>query len=160
VPGIDSFLNWLTPLAAVGAGVVAGVFYAFSTFVMKALSRLPPGEGAAAMRSINVAVINPLFLGLFLGTAVVCAATATGALLQWDRAGSGWLLAGSAFYLIGVFAVTLLFNVPLNDALATAQPDHRAPQWTDYLTRWTTWNHVRTLAGIAAAVALTLATRR
>ncbi|HLL90834.1 MAG TPA: hypothetical protein VK324_16150 [Tepidisphaeraceae bacterium] len=59
----------MTLAAALGSGLMAGVFFAFSAFVMRALGRLPAGEAVAAMRAINVAVINPLFLGVFLGTA-------------------------------------------------------------------------------------------
>ena len=47
-----------TPLAlllCVAAGTVGGVFFAFSTFVMKALARLPHAQAIAAMQSINAA---------------------------------------------------------------------------------------------------------
>src|SRR5688500_9730511 len=70
---IDSLIAALAFAAALGSGVIGGVFYAFSTFVMRALRRRPAGEAVAAMQAINVAVINPLFLGVFLGTAAACA---------------------------------------------------------------------------------------
>ena len=54
---IDRFLFALTLFSALGCGLVAGIFFAFSTFVMKALTHLLPGQGIAAMQSINVAVI-------------------------------------------------------------------------------------------------------
>jgi hypothetical protein len=85
MPTADRVLFVLTLLAALGSGIIAGVFYAFSTFVMKALARLPAEQGAAAMQSINVAVINPMFLGAFLGTALICIGTAIGAFMRWDR---------------------------------------------------------------------------
>ena len=95
---IDQLLPALTLAAALGAGLIAGAFYAFSTFVMRALLRVPPLEGMAAMQSINVAGINPLFLGVFLGTAAACAATGGMAGLRWERRGAGSLLAGSLLY--------------------------------------------------------------
>ena len=58
----------LTLLSALGCGLIGGVFFAFSTFVMKALAALSPPQGIAAMKSINIAVLNPMFLGVFLGT--------------------------------------------------------------------------------------------
>ena len=58
----------LVSATAIGAALVAGIFYAFSTFVMQALGRLAPREGIAAMQSINVVVINPLFFLAFFGT--------------------------------------------------------------------------------------------
>lgn len=69
---VDQLLFALTLFGALGCGLVAGIFFAFSAFVMKALSRLPPGEGIAAMQSINVAVLNSWFMTAFLGTAAAC----------------------------------------------------------------------------------------
>ncbi len=152
------FLPALTLLAALGSGLMTGVFFAFSAFVMKALARLQPAQGIAAMQSINVAVINPLFLTAFLGTAVACVALALSSLLTWHRPGAAYLLAGSLAYLAGTFLVTLVFNVPRNDALAAAEPATAAGAilWAGYLTAWTAWNHVRTAAALAAATLLTI----
>ena len=102
----------VTLLAALGCGLVAGVFFAFSTFVMKALSRLPPGEGIAAMQSINVAVLNPWFLAAFLGTAAACVMALVSSLLRWQEPEAVYLLVGSTLYLAGSLMVTALFNVP------------------------------------------------
>lgn len=70
----EGLLFILKLISALGSGLMAGVFFAFSTSVMKALDQLPPNESIAAMQSINVAIINPLFLSVFLGTAVGCLA--------------------------------------------------------------------------------------
>jgi uncharacterized membrane protein len=61
----------LTLLSALGCGSVAGIFFAFSTFVMNARARLPAAQGIIAKQSINVAVINPLFGAAFFGTAAL-----------------------------------------------------------------------------------------
>ena len=142
----------LTLIAALGSGLIAGAFFAFSTFVMKALARLPATGGIAAMQSINVAVINPLFLGVFVGTAAVCVGLSIAALMRWDRPGAAYLVAGAALYVVGTFLVTIMFNVPLNNSLAALKPDDPdAPRrWAGYVSRWTMWNHVRTLAELAA----------
>jgi uncharacterized membrane protein len=113
---MDRWLVVLTFAAAIGSGLIGGVFFAFSTFVMRALWRRPPAEGIAAMQAINVAVINPAFLGVFLATALISVIVAVGTLVRWERAGTVWLLAGSALYVLGTFVVTVAFNVPLNDA--------------------------------------------
>ena len=149
----------LTLLAALGSGLIAGVFFAFSAFVMTALDRLPPAQGIAAMQSINVAVINPWFFAAFFGTAAACAVLAIAALFRWGEPGSFWLLAGSLLYLAGSLLVTMLLNVPLNDALAAAEPGNAeaAGLWTRYLVEWTAWNHVRTAASLAAAAGFILA---
>src|SRR5687767_10674164 len=159
---VDDLLFALTLCAALGCGLIAGVFFAFSAFVMKALARLPAAEGIAAMQSINVAVINPLFLGVFLGTAAACAAAAVGALLRWQKPGAGYVLAGAALYVVGTFLVTILFNVPLNNSLAAVTPSDpaAASQWAGYMSRWTAWNHVRTAAALLAAGSFVIALRR
>lgn len=156
---VDQLLFALTFFAALGCGLVAGVFFAFSTFVMKALSRLPHGAGIAAMQSINVVVLNSWFMAAFLGTAAACVLAMISSLLRWHDAHAVYLVVGSALYLVGTFLVTVVFNVPKNQALAKvtpADPDG-ASLWATYLFSWTAWNHVRTAAALAAAASFTVA---
>jgi uncharacterized membrane protein len=143
----------VTLLSALGCGVIGGVFFAFSTFVMKALNALPPPQGIAAMKSINVVVLNPLFLGVFLGTAVGCVALVISSLLGWEKPGEALVLAGGVLYLVGTLLVTIACNVPRNDALAALDPvgAESSQFWTNYIRVWTAWNHVRTIAAIAAS---------
>ena len=145
--------------SALGCGLIAGVFFAFSTFVMNALARLQPSQGIAAMQSINTTVINPLFMVAFLGTAAACIFLAISSLLRWHQLGAPYLLIGSLLYLFGTVLVTIVFNVPLNEALARVEPGSTdgANLWASYLANWTTWNHIRTAAAIAAAAVLTIA---
>ncbi|HKA66037.1 MAG TPA: anthrone oxygenase family protein [Methyloceanibacter sp.] len=150
----------LTLLAALGSGLIAGFFLAFSATVMWALERQPPPAGIAAMQAINVVVLNPIFLGVFFGTAILSLVLDIVALVRWSESGSGYLLAGSLLYFVGTFLVTLVFNVPLNNRLAAVEPDSAEGRtvWTHYLSAWTAWNHVRTVASLAAAACLILAT--
>jgi uncharacterized membrane protein len=156
---LEDLLFPLALFSALGSGLVAGVFFAFSTFVMRALGRLPPAQGIAAMQAINVAVINPWFLGVFLGTAAACALVAFEGLLMLEEPAGGHLLAGGALYVIGAFLVTMVFNVPRNNRLAGLDPAAAgsAEYWSSYLSSWTRWNHVRTIAALAAAALLTVA---
>ncbi|MEW6208112.1 MAG: anthrone oxygenase family protein [Acidobacteriota bacterium] len=151
---VDDLIFALTMFAALGCGLIAGVFFAFSAFVMKALARLAPREGIAAMQAINIAVINPLFLGVFLGTAAACAFVIISSLLRW-RAGAVYSIIGATLYLVGSLMVTIFFNVPKNNALARVAPDEAdsAGLWDRYVAEWTAWNHVRAVASIAAAAA-------
>ncbi|MGG6295633.1 DUF1772 domain-containing protein [Leptolyngbya sp. AN02str] len=146
-------------IAALGCGLIAGVFFAFSTFVMKALAQQPPAQGIATMQSINVTVINLWFMLAFLGTSVVCLVFMVSSLFQWQQSGSAYLLVGALFYLLGCFGVTMVFNVPLNNALAVADPNSTegANLWARYLTDWTFWNHIRAIAAFIAAALLTVA---
>jgi uncharacterized membrane protein/ketosteroid isomerase-like protein len=143
----------LTIVATLGSGLVAGIFFAFSNFVMKALARVPPAQGIAAMQSVNVVVLNRWFFAVFFGTAVCCLALAIISFVRWQKPGAGYLLVGSLLYLVGTILVTIACNVPLNDALAAVDPSSAdtGPVWTDYLKKWTIWNHVRTIAVLAAS---------
>jgi uncharacterized membrane protein len=140
---------------------MAGVFFAFSTFVMNALARLPPAHGIAAMQSINIVVINPLFMTVFMGTALTSVIFAIASLLRWQSPRSAYLLTGSVLYLAGTFLVTIVFNVPLNNALAVVDPTSAdaASTWSRYLSGWTAWNHVRTVAAVVASASFALALR-
>ena len=156
---IDPLFFALKVFAALGCGLVAGVFFAFSTFVMLALARLQPPQGIAAMQSINITAINPLFMTAIFGTAAACIYLAISSLLKWHQPGAVYLLVGSLLYLVGTVGVTIAFNVPLNDVLAIVDPNSTegANLWARYLTDWTMWNHVRTVAAIAAAALFTIA---
>jgi uncharacterized membrane protein len=96
--------------AALGSVLMAGVFFAFSASVMRALGRLPEKQGIAVMQAINVAILNPVFLVVFFGTAAACAISVITSLLTWQAPSALWLLVGSLCYLLGSFLVTILFK--------------------------------------------------
>lgn len=156
---VDHLLFALTFLAALGCGLMAGVFFAFSVSVMKARARLPPATGIAAMQFINVAILNPLFGMAFFGTAAACVLVAIPSLVRWHAPNAVYLLVGGALYLVGSFFVTLVCNVPKNETLAAVAPStpDSACLWANYLTNWTAWNHLRAAAALAAAASLTIA---
>lgn len=140
----------LVGLLALGAGVVGGVFFAFSSFVFRALAELEPSAGIAAMQRINVVVLRPLFLGVFVGTAILSVACGIWAML---RSGPALVVAAAGIYCLGAFGVTLAFNVPRNERLARLDPVSAEAQayWPIYVRQWALWNHVRTVASVAAA---------
>jgi uncharacterized membrane protein len=152
-------MEWVTLGTAVGCAVSGGVFFAFSSFVMPALNRLPRPQAIAAFQSINRMAVTPAFMTVLFGTALACVAVGI-----WAIAGdgpSGWLLAGCALFLAGAIVVTIAANVPLNDSLATVDPGGAgaADAWARFERRWTAWNHVRTVTSIAAGVLLTIGVR-
>jgi len=156
---IDGLLFALTLGAALGAALVGGVFFAFSSFVMGVLARLPAPQGIAAMRSVNVVVLTPWFMTPFFGTALACVALGVFALIGWGDAGMALRLSGAVVYLVGTIVVTVAANVPRNDALAAVDPtgDDGAAAWARYVPGWTAWNTVRTIASLLAALLMILA---
>ncbi|MEU1335061.1 anthrone oxygenase family protein [Streptomyces sp. NPDC005865] len=155
---IDGPYFVLTVLGALACGLAAGVFVAFSTFVMKGLAALPPAQGIAAMNRINVAAVTPAFMAVFLGATGLCAVLAVVTFVLWPDEGTVELLLGSALYLLGAFGVTVVANIPRNDALAKvdAQSAEGAAYWRSYVREWTVWNHVRGAAALAATACFIL----
>src|ERR687891_1554375 len=141
---MNSYLFVLTLLAALGCAMMAGVFFAFSAFVMKALARLPAEQGIAAMQAINVAAVTFAFMAALFGTAVACGALAVWAFFVWDERFAPYLLFGGALYLVGTILLTVAYHVPRNEALARVQPHSAEAEghWKRYLSGWTAWNHL------------------
>jgi len=151
----------LTLLSALGCGLMAGIFFIFSNTVMSALGQLQPPQGIAAMQSINTTILNTLFLIVFFGTAVISVVLAFFLLWIWGQPSSIYIILGVLCYLVGSFLVTIVFNVPMNEALDKVKPDsiEAANLWDKYLNNWTAWNHVRTVACLLGSLLFTLALR-
>lgn len=149
----------VTLATALGCGLVAGVFFAFSSFVMPALKRLEPDQGIAAMQSVNVLAVTPAFMTALFGTAAACLGLAAWTVISSDGRTTALVLAGCVLYLVGTVGVTMARNVPLNERLAKLHPQgaNAESHWDEYVTKWTAWNHVRTIAALAAAALLTVA---
>lgn len=157
--GLEPLIVIVAFLAALGSGLVAGIFFAFSTFVMRALGRLPGVQGLAAMQSINVTVVNHWFLVAFVGTGVLSLVAMGAASLRWHEPGMLALFVGGGLYLGGSFLVTILCNVPRNERLASLSADDPrvADVWPRYVSGWTRWNHIRTAASLLASACFLLA---
>jgi len=159
---MKDWLFVLTLVAALGCGLMAGAFYAFSSFVMRALGRLPFQQGVAAMQAINLEAPTPGFMAGLIGTAALSVAVVVSSLFRWGEPYAPYLLAGGLTYLVGVIVLTGAYHIPRNDRLATLEPNSpdAASYWARYLVEWTSWNHVRTLAPLAASALLMLALTR
>ncbi len=151
----------LTFLAVLAAALNAGLFFIFSVCIMTALARLPPAEGAAAMNAIDAVIQNPWFFSAFFGAAFLSLVLAVLGFLL-GGAGGAMAATGGIVFLLAVLGVTIVFNVPLNDALAAAPAGsaEQAALWQRYLDVWTMWNHVRTLGSLVAVGLFTLAFRQ
>lgn len=155
----DSVTIALLWFSIIACGLVAGLYFTFSAFAMRALARIDAAAGVAAMNSINVEIQRSLFMPLFVGSSLSSLALAGIGLLRWGTAGAAAALAGGLIYFIGMFVVTMVCNVPRNNALTKSDPASPAGAalWARYLREWTFWNHVRTLASTAALVLFVMA---
>lgn len=152
----------LTVVGLLGSALNAGIFYAFSSFVMPGLERMPAAGGMAAMQSMNITAVRPAFMSVLFGTALVSVVLGVCAVRGWGASWAVPVLVGSVQYLLGAIVLTIAFHVPLNDALAALDPaaPDSAPVWGDYLRRWSLGNQLRWLLPLAASGCLTAALLR
>jgi uncharacterized membrane protein len=144
--------------AVLAYALVAGVFLAFSDFIMRSLAITGGVGGVEAMQVINREVFRWIFMTLFLGMAAV---SVPSPLYAWvacrrpcrdaDHRSRRWSISSA------VFGVTVAFNVPMNQALAGMSSSSAATRDTGfetYVPRWTFWNSVRTGASAISAMLL------
>ncbi len=154
---MSPFIFFLLQISIIAYALVGGVFLAFSDFIMRSLAHTGSVGGVDAMQVINREVFRWVFMTLFIGMAPVSLAIA----------GYGWFVVGHGpgtmlalaglMYVIGCFGVTVVFNVPMNEALAGMDASSSVAQgyWAEtYLPRWTFWNSVRTAASTISAAFL------
>jgi len=147
-------MNELSLITAVASVLIAGVFFTFSSFVMKALGNIKTSEGIRAMQRINIDVFSWSFASLFFGIPIASVILGIYAVVNWADPYSIYFLMGSLIYLLGSLLVTGIRNVPLNNMLARVDPDstNAIDAWQKYLISWVHWNHVRAGASLIAGV--------
>ena len=140
--------------AAISSGLMAGVYFAFSAFIMKAFGNLDTTQSIAAMNSINRTILHSLFIPLFFGSSIVSVLLIVVAFFHWGEAGYEITLLAGIIYLVGMFVCTIAFNVPLNNSLAKIYANDSSAQqvWSHYLKNWTNWNHLRALSSLTTCV--------
>ncbi len=150
----DSMISLALTIAAIGAGLMAGVYFAFSAFIMRAFDRLGAARAADAMNAINEVILRSWFMVLFFGSTLLYAIVAAFAVFDPDLAGRWILFAAGAVYVVGMFLCTVVFNVPLNNRLAesASEDSRKGVTWAHYLKHWTRWNHLRGFCSLAAQI--------
>ena len=148
---IVTTLVWIT---AVSSGLIAGIYFAFSVFIMPAFDRISTSQSIAAMNSINESILRSLFMPLFFGSSIISLCLIIVAFVHWGEGGNGLILIAGTIYFVGMFICTVVFNVPLNNLLAKTDPNsENAHQvWSHYLSHWTRYNHLRTVSSLLTCI--------
>lgn len=136
--------------AALSSGLIAGIYFAFSAFIMRAFGSIETPHSVAAMNGINETILRSWFMPLFFGSTLVSVILIVVALVHWSDAASGLTLMAGAVYFVGMFVCTVAFNVPLNNTLAGLKDDGADAEevWSRYVKTWTRWNHLRTVSSL------------
>ncbi len=149
----------LLVIAVLGSGLMAGLFSSFSNFIMTSLAKISPQSGISAMQSINIVIVRPAFILVFFGTGVLSLMALVLGWQELNLLARAFGSAGAAIYILGCLAVTMAFNVPLNNRLAVVDASSKEGEamWQLYLVNWVFWNHVRSLATILSTLFLVMA---
>jgi uncharacterized membrane protein len=149
-----SMIALLLTIAAIGAGLMAGVYFAFSGFIMRSLDRLDAENAVDAMNTINEVILRSWFMPLFFGTSLLYLLLAVLALFDWSDPNAPLLLTAGLTYFGGMFVCTVFFNVPLNNRLAKVKGGDidKIQLWSHYYKYWSRWNHLRTASSLMACV--------
>lgn len=149
-------------VGVVTCGVMTGLLFAFSGSVLAGMNTIAPAHSIRAMQTMNTALLNPFFGLAFFGSTLSAAYLGVRALLRDPSPSRTLLLVGAAFFVIGVFLVTITVNVPMNNRLQRFDGDQlrAAEEWRRFSGRWLLVNHLRTLDGAIATIAFSLALLR
>lgn len=153
---VDSMIALLLTIAAIGAGLMAGVYFAFSAFVMRSLDRLDAENAVDAMNSINKVILRSWFMPLFFGTSLLSLLLTVLALFNWSDPNAPLLLTTGLTFFGGMFLCTIFFNIPLNNRLAKTSKSHinidKNQLWSHYYKYWIRWNHLRTANSLITCI--------
>lgn len=148
----------LIQFAILAYAFVGGVFLAFSDFIMRSLANTGGVGGVEAMQVINREVFRWVFMALFLGLVPVSLVIVGINIFSPSSPAATLTALAGMVYLFGCFGVTIVFNVPMNEALAKMNLSESETQnyWNQtYVPRWTFWNTVRmTACAVSAALLL------
>ncbi len=145
----------LCEVSVIACGVVSGVFLTFSDFVMRSLDAARTAAGVEVMQVINREVYKSVFMFLFLGMAALSLFLVVYAYFRLAGPATSWVMAGGTIYFTGVFVVSVVFNVPMNNRLEAKEYSgtEAATYWTNtYMPHWTFWNCIRAISSAVAAV--------
>lgn len=149
-----SMVTVLLWIAALSSALMAGVYFTFSGFIMKAFASIESTKGIDAMNAINITILRSLFMPVFFGSSIVSVLLIIVAIAQWSNADSGLMLITGLIYFVGMFLCTVIFNVPLNNSLADLNKNSSNAEevWSHYLKTWTQWNHLRTVSSLLTCI--------
>ena len=103
--------------AIIGSGLTAGFFWGWSVSAVRGLARVSDRTYVSTMQAVNRAILNPMFLLVFMGSTLVLAGAAVAAFWTGEARRGWWMTSAAVTYALGVVGITVAGNVPLNDRL-------------------------------------------
>jgi uncharacterized membrane protein len=151
-------------LATFLCSLVAGFLFAFTIVVMPGIRSLNDREFIRAFQAMDGVIQNnqPLFVLVWVGSAVALVTSAVLGFGQLDGVGRLLIILAALAYILGVQLPTITINIPLNNKLQTLDVDamNETRQETarkDFEPRWNRWNSIRTaIASLVSALLIIL----
>lgn len=142
-------------ISILSTGLMAGLFFGWAVSVNLGLARVSDRTYVATMQSINRAIVNPLFIVVFMGAAAALVAAAVVYAVDGQSKRATWLFVAAGTYVVGVLGVTIGGNIPLNDKLEAFDLENSAEeaisqQRHGYESPWVRWHNIRTAASVLA----------
>ncbi len=139
---------------------ISGILYGFSDFIMRALNKLPAQSAIDAMNCINVSVYKSVFMVLFMSLAPISIGIAIFSVITLGWSGAGIIIAAASCYIVGMFMMTGMGNVPLNEKLKSFSANTYGSSkhaWDQYYVKWTRLNTLRSVFGLLSSVGFIVA---
>ena len=154
-------------VAAFLCTLVAGFLFAFAIVIMPGIRDLSDKDYLRAFQVMDRVIQQnqPLFILVWMGSAVAVVAVAGISLWQFDLVGQGLTISAAAIYILGVQGPTMTINIPLNNQVqrmdleetdAALLQEMRAK----YETTWVGWNTNRTIVSSVVSLLLLVALGR
>ena len=155
----------LLTIATVFAGLMAGLFYAWSISVTPGIAQVNDQNYLQAFQSMNRAILNPAFFTAFMGQAVLLPLLSY---LFYQSPIEGqfrYILGATLLYWVGCMAITMFGNVPLNETLEALQIDRLSPEQSSifrkgFEQKWNRLNWIRTISTLLSLILLIVACLR
>ncbi len=150
-------------LATFLCSLVAGFLFAFAIVVMPGIRKLNDRDFIRAFQFIDGVIQNnqPIFLLVWIGSALVLAVTVVLGFSTGQLGGTGQLLIilATLVYFLGVQLPTITINIPLNNKLQSLDVDamngtSQRLARDEFEPRWNRWNSVRTVLASLTSVLL------
>ena len=146
-------------IATLSSGLLAGLFYAWSISVTPGLAKVGDANYLQAFQSMNRAILNPAFFILFMGLAVLLPLLCFLYYRSPVNTQFWYILSASVLYLVGVLAVTIFGNVPMNNTLEVLRIESmNAEQMASFRlgfeNKWNKLNMIRTICSSLVLISL------
>jgi uncharacterized membrane protein len=142
-------------IAILLTGLLAGLFYGYDCSIIKGLGKLQDEIYLQSFQSINKVIQNPYFFISFMGNLLVLPMASWLSYKNSNSATFYLFLSASLVYFVGVFGITMFYNVPLNERLAnfsisTSTESEISEMRTVFENDWNKYHKIRTIASIVA----------